>query len=287
MNLWPAISLPKLPEEEKITERSKDPAKPDRGISFVSNPTITIYLPEKQSAPTPAVVICPGGGYHGLAIDKEGHDVARWLNSIGVAGIVLKYRLPRPELSEGQTPWPMQDAWRAIRIVRTNASQWNIDPTRVGIMGFSAGGHLAAMTGVHFDAGRPDAPDPIDRASSRPDFLILGYPVITFSGSVAHKGSRANLLGKTADPKLFDYYSAELQVTPQTPPAFVVQAKDDPIKVENAILFHDAMTHANIPCELQLYDKGRHGFGLGVHGGEVASWPSRCEEWLKHMGILK
>jgi acetyl esterase/lipase len=200
---------------------------------------------------------------------------------------VLKYRLPRPELSEGQTPWPMQDAWRAIRIVRTNASQWNIDPTRVGIMGFSAGGHLAALTGVHFDAGRPDAPDPIDRASSRPDFLILGYPVITFSGSVAHKGSRANLLGKTADPKLFDYYSAELQVTPQTPPAFVVQAKDDPIKVENAILFHDAMTHANIPCELQLYDKGRHGFGLGVHGGEVASWPSRCEEWLKHMGILK
>jgi len=287
MNLWPVTSLTRIPDEEKITDRSKDPAKPDRAIRFVSDPTITIYLPEPQTTPTPAVVICPGGGYHGLAVDKEGHDVARWLNRIGIAGVVLKYRLPRPELSEGQTPWPMQDAWRAIRMTRSDATQWNIDPARIGIMGFSAGGHLAAMTGVHFDAGRPDAADPIDRVTSRPDFLILGYPVITFSGAVAHKGSRADLLGKSPDPKLFDYYSADLQVTPQTPPAFIVQAKDDPIKVENSILFHDAMERAKVPCEMQLYEKGGHGFGLGVHGGEVADWPARCEAWLKRSGILR
>lgn len=284
--LWPESRLEKIPEAETIVERSKDPQKHDRSIRFVSCPTLTVYLPEHQQGLVPAVVICPGGGYGGLAIDKEGYDVAAWLNRIGVAGVVLKYRLPRPELSEGQTPWPILDAWRALRLVRGHASEWGIDPARVGIMGFSAGGHLAAMTGVHSDPARPDAADPVERLSTRPDFLVLVYPVISMHDPVPNIGSRKNLLGMKPDPKLLEFYSADQQVTARTPPAFVVQAKDDPIKVENSYLFRDAMRRANVPCDLLVLEKGGHGFGLGVHGGEPSTWPDRCADWMRRTGLL-
>jgi acetyl esterase/lipase len=287
VHLWAENELTAIPQPESIVERSKDPAKPDRSIRAVSDPTLTVHLPDNATGPTPAVVICPGGGYGGLAIDKEGHDVARWLNTIGVAGIVLKYRLPRPDISKDQTPWPMRDASRAMRLVRSHAADWKIDPARVGIMGFSAGGHLAAMTATHFDAGKPGATEPIDRLSSRPDFVILLYPVISLIPPIGHGGSRANLLGKTPDEKLVDYYSADLQVTPQTSPAFVVQTRDDPVKVGNSIQFDAAMQKAMVPCELHLFDIGGHGYGLGVHGGEVATWPKLCEEWMKRRGIIK
>jgi acetyl esterase/lipase len=287
VHLWAENELTKIPQPETIVERSKDPAKPDRSIRAVSDPTVTIYLPDNATGPTAAVVICPGGGYGGLAIDKEGHDVARWLNSIGVAGIVLKYRLPRVDISKDQTPWPMQDAWRAMRLVRSHAADWKIDAARVGIMGFSAGGHLAAMTATHFDAGKAETTDPIGRFSSRPDFVILLYPVISLHPPIGHGGSRANLLGKTPDEKLVDYYSADLQVTPQTSSAFVVQTRDDPVKVGNSIQFDAAMQKAKAPCELHLFATGGHGYGLGVHGGEVATWPKLCEEWMKRTGILK
>jgi acetyl esterase/lipase len=265
--------------EEKVTGPTGD--KPDRFISNVRHPTLTVYLPQKDHASGAAVVICPGGGYSGVAIDKEGHDVARWLNTLGIAGVVLKYRMPHPDESHGQKPWPLQDAQRAIRTVRSRASEWNIDPKKVGIMGFSAGGHLASTVGTHFDAGNPDAKDPIDRPGSRPDFMILCYPVVTLKSDWAHTGSRDNLLGKNADDKLRAEYSAELNVTPETPPTFIVHTKDDPVKVRNSIALKEAMDKAGVPCRLELYDKGGHGYGLGVNGGEVATWPQRCAEWLK------
>jgi acetyl esterase/lipase len=289
--LWPAEKLTKLPQAEIIVERSKVADKKDRSVRFVSEPTVTVYLPEKKDGAvggaTPAIVICPGGGYGGLAIDKEGHDVARWLNRIGVAGIVLKYRLPRVELSQGKTPWPIEDARRAIRLVRSRSADWKIDPSRVGIMGFSAGGHLAAMTGTHFDLADGSASDPVDHFSTRPDFMVLVYPVISMREPIVNRGSRTNLLGKMPDTKQCEFYSADLQVSSKTPPAFVVQAKDDPIKVENSLMFGAAMQKMRVPCRMEIYEKGGHGFGLGVHGGDVASWPTRCEEWLRERKMLQ
>jgi len=281
--LWPD----KKPDEngEKVRELTK--GKVDRFISNVTVPVLYVHLPPADKANGAAVVICPGGAYVGVAIDREGHDVARWLNSIGVAGIVLKYRMPNPAATGEQIPWPLQDAQRAIRLVRQRAAEWKIDPNRVGIMGFSAGGHLASTAGTHFDAGKADAQDPIEQQSCRPDFIILGYPVITFNPPIAHTGSRDNLLGKNADATLIEKYSNELQVTAQTPPAFLVHARDDGVNVENSIQFAEAMKKAGVPCELQLYDKGGHGYGLGMNGGEVAGWPAQCEKWMRSMKLLE
>jgi acetyl esterase/lipase len=285
--LWPDDRLTAIPEAEKIVERSKDPAKTDRSVRFVSHPEIAVYLPEGSGGATPAIIICPGGGYGGLAIDKEGNDVARWLNRIGVAGIVLKYRLPRPDLSKDQTPWPLLDAARAIRQVRSRAAAWKIDPAHIGIMGFSAGGHLAAITATRFDAGQPDSADPIERLSSRPDFAVLLYPVVSMQDPLGRGGSRNALLGKNPDSKLEQLYSPELNVTANSPPAFIVAAKDDPaVKVENSIQLSDAMHRAGVRCDLHLYETGGHGFGLGVKGGEVAQWPADCGKWLKAIGVL-
>ncbi|MGE5608916.1 MAG: alpha/beta hydrolase [Bacillota bacterium] len=282
--LWPHQDPTTSQDKEKITDLT--PGKVDRFISNVTVPTLTVYMPSEDKATGAAVVICPGGAYVGVAIDREGHDVARWLNSIGVAGVILKYRMPHPELSANEKPWPLQDAQRAIRLVRSNAQKWHLDPKRVGIMGFSAGGHLASTAGTHFDAGKPDASDPVERLSCRPDFMILGYPVVTFKKPIAHEGSRNALIGKDADEKLVEEYSNELQVTPQTPPTFMVHAKDDGVKVENSLQFRDALQKANVPCRLELYEKGGHGYGLGMNGGEVATWPARCAQWLKEQKLL-
>ncbi len=286
VSVWPAGTHGVADEAgptEKTVDRGK-PEKPDRSTTGVRHPTLTLYQPEKASGA--AVIICPGGGYGGLALDKEGHDMARWLNSIGVTGIVLKYRLPVLAESKGETPWPVQDIQRSIRLVRAHAQGWGVDPKRVGVMGFSAGGHLASTAATHFDGGKADAADAVDQQSCRPDFVILGYPVVTFKGPFAHTGSRNNLIGKDPDPALIDLYSNELQVTPQTPPTFIVHAKDDPVKVGNSIQFKEAMDKVNVPCHLELYETGGHGFGLGVHGGEVATWPGRCQAWLKEQKII-
>lgn len=281
--VWPDLKSSEK-EQEKI--RDLTPGKLDRFISNVRVPTMTVYLVPDDKANGASVVICPGGGYGGVAIDREGHDVARWLNSIGVAGIVLKYRMPHPELSAGEKPWPLQDAQRALRLVRSHAAEWKLDPKRVGIMGFSAGGHLASTAGTHFDLGDANAADLIDRLTCRPDFMILGYPVITFKSPLGHSGSRDAFLGKNADAKLVDEYSNELQVTPQTPPTFLVHAQDDGVKCENSIQFRDALAKAGVPCELALFDKGGHGYGLGMNGGEVATWPKKCEQWLRSQKLL-
>jgi acetyl esterase/lipase len=245
-------------------------------------PTLTVYLPKPEAATGASVVICPGGGYGGLA-DHEGRPVAEWLNRLGVAGIVLKYRLgPRYH-----HPAMLQDAGRAIRTVRARAEEWKLDPKRVAILGFSAGGHLASTAGTHFDAGRDDAADPIERQSSRPDRMILIYPVVALATPYAHAGSRRNLLGDQPTPDVLTSLSNETQVTAQTPPAFLVHTfEDTAVPVENSLLFVMAMRKAGVPVELHLFEKGRHGLGLG--GGDPAfkAWPDLCAAWLKGQGFL-
>ncbi len=249
-------------------------------------PALTICLPAKDKAVGSAVVICPGGGYGHLAMDHEGHQVARWLNSLGVAGFILKYRHRRNGFGH---PAPLRDAQRAVATVRRRAGEFGVDPDRIGIMGFSAGGHLASTAGTHFHAGKPDAPDPLDRVSCRPDFMILVYPVISMSEPFTHAGSKRNLLGPKPDPKLAESLSNERQVTPRTPPAFLVHSTEDRVvPVENSVRFYLALRRAKVPAEMHLYAKGRHGFGLGVRGcpPATATWPATCEAWLRARGLL-
>ncbi|MCI0459232.1 MAG: alpha/beta hydrolase [Gemmataceae bacterium] len=245
-------------------------------------PTVTVYLPPADKATGAAVVICPGGGYGALAINHEGHDVARWCNSIGAAGIIVKYRH-----SPYRHPIPLGDAQRALRYTRAHAKEWGIDARRVGILGFSAGGHLASTAGTQFDDGKKDAADPIDREGCRPDFLVLVYPVITLTGPYAHNGSRNNLLGKDADPKLVESLCNEKRVTGRTPPTFLVHTTEDTgVPPENSLLFYQALRKAKVPAELHVYEKGRHGLGLGPKEMAFSSWPERCAAWLKARKIL-
>jgi acetyl esterase/lipase len=280
--LWPNRQLPPDLPQEKTEQRAKGDQPTHRWTTNVTVPTIQPYLPPAEKNTGAAIVICPGGAYAGLAIDLEGHHVARWLNSIGIAGIVLKYRMPHPELTDPNgIPWPLMDAQRALRMTRAHAEEWHLDPARVGIMGFSAGGHLASSAATHFKPADIASSDPLDHFSTRPDFAILVYPVITFQPPFAHIGSRNNLLGKSADSKLVDLYSNERQVTAQTPPTFLVHAEeDDGVKCENSFMFYTACRAAKVPVELRLFVHGKHGFGLGAEGTEPSAWPGQCAAWL-------
>jgi acetyl esterase/lipase len=268
-------------EPEKVEKRMRGDV-PDTLLKDVRWPTITVYLPEKSKANGTAIVICPGGGYGALAIDKEGHDVARWLNSVGVAGVVLKYRMPKPADHADTIPYPQQDAREAIRVVRPRAAEWNLDAGRIGIMGFSAGGHLAATTATRWDEADPATARP----SSRPDFAVLVYPVVTLTGPATHTGSRGNLLGKDASPQRLADYSPEQAVTARTPPTFLVHAKDDGVKYANSELFLAACRDHKVEAELFTIEKGGHGFGLGVRGGDAAKWPAALEAWMKQERIV-
>ena len=250
-------------------------------ISNVQNPTIAVYLPSKRFATGQAVVICPGGGYWVLAYDLEGTDIARYLNSIGVAGIVLKYRLPTYGNCIEPHKAPLMDAQRAMRLVRSNAKEWNIDSTKIGIMGFSAGGHLASTLGTHFDYGIKNSTDLVERKSCRPDFMVLMYPVITFNAAYTHAGSIEALLGKNPDKDLVNYYSNELQVKEDGPPAFIVHADNDSgVPIENSLLMYEALRKKKIPAELHILSEGEHGFGLAVNNEHVASWTNSLKLWL-------
>jgi acetyl esterase/lipase len=246
-------------------------------------PTLTIYLPEATKTVGTGVVICPGGGYVHLAMDYEGYDVARWLNSLGVAGFVLKYRLgPRYHY-----PAQFEDVQRAFRIVRSRAKEFGISPDRIGIMGFSAGGHLASTLGTHFEVGDPNAPDPLDRLSSRPDFMILGYPVITMLPPYAHEGSRHYLLGDNPSPVLVKRLSNELQVTPQTPPTFLFLTDDDNVvPSENSVMFYEALHKAHVPAEIHTFQHGPHGLGLAPGNPQLSIWPTLLENLLRLRGLL-
>jgi acetyl esterase/lipase len=252
-----------------------------KGKQKADIPTVTVYLPPADKANGAAIVICPGGGYGGLAMDHEGHQVARWLNSIGVAGVILKYRV-----APYRHPAPLLDAQRALRFTRAHAPEWGIDPKRVGILGFSAGGHLASTAATQFDGGKEKGFD-IDQQSCRPDFAVLVYPVITLTGPYAHGGSRNNLLGKDADPKLIDSLCSQKRVTARTPPTFLVHTTEDrAVPPENSILFYEALRRAKIPAEMHVYEKGQHGLGLGQPRTAFASWPRRCADWLAARKIL-
>ena len=250
-------------------------------ISKVQDPSIEVFLPSNRDANGQAVIICPGGGYGILAYDWEGTQTAKWLNTIGIAGIVLKYRLPEDASNVVPHLTPLMDAHRALRIVRHRAEEWNIDPDQVGIMGFSAGGHLASTAATHFDAGEPDAPDPIDRLSSRPDFAILMYPVVSFVTHSAHSGSRRNLLGEQDSPELRAHYSAELNVTTETPPTLFIHSADDKsVPVQNSLDLYQALLANDVPTEMHLYPYGGHGFGLAIGQGYLSTWPDRAADWL-------
>jgi acetyl esterase/lipase len=250
-------------------------------------PTLTVHLPAPEKANGCAVVICPGGGYQHLASDYEGHDVAEWFNTFGVAGFVLRYRLA----PEYRFPAPMLDVQRSIRFVRAKADDWKVDPHRIGVMGFSAGGHLASTAATHFDAGKPDAADPIDRQSCRPDFAVLAYPVITMTGRFGHTGSKKNLLGENPDPQLAESLSNEKQVTRETPPTFLFHTSEDTVvPVENSVRFFLALRNAGVPAEMHIYEQGRHGIGLGTRDPKLAwdlgTWPARLHDWLQLRGLL-
>ena len=268
------------PKAEALWPKAAPGAMGDKDIDV---PTLTPFLPPADKAGGAAVVICPGGGYGGLAISYEGMDVGAWMAKRGVAGFVLKYRV-----APYKHPVPLQDAQRALRTVRARAKEWNVDPKRVGIMGFSAGGHLASTAATHFDDGDPKADDPIDRAGCRPDFCVLAYPVITLKPPYAHMGSRYNLLGKDADEKLVDSLCNDEQVTEKTPPTFLFHTGDDnAVPVENSILFFRALRKAKVPAELHIYEHGRHGVGLAPNMPELSSWPDQLEAWMKSQGLLK
>jgi acetyl esterase/lipase len=255
-----------------------------KGDSDDDKPTLTISLPPADKATGAAVVVCPGGGYGGLAIGYEGHDVGKWLNDNGVAAFVLKYRHRGSGYGH---PAPLDDAQRALRTVRARAKEFGVDPAKIGILGFSAGGHLASSAGTHFDAGKLKATDPIDRVSCRPDFLILCYPVVSFTAPFTHAGSRKNLLGEDPDAKLVESFSNELQVTPQTPPAFLWHTDaDSGVPPQNSVLFYLALKKAKVPAELHIYEQGRHGLGLADGAIGAESWPEQCLAWMRGRGLL-
>lgn len=264
------------------------PLWPDKAPGAVGEkpedrPTLAVYLPPKEKATGTAVIVCPGGGYGFLAVGHEGEEVARWLNERGVAAFVLRYRIaPRY-----RHPAPLQDVQRAIRLVRSRAEQWQVNPQRIGVWGFSAGGHLAATAATHFDHGNPDSPDPVERVSCRPDFCILAYPVISFTEPFTHKGSRNNLLGPNPDPKLLEDLSNEKRVTPQTPPTFLFHTNEDKgVPPENSVVYYLALRRAGVPAELHIYEKGPHGVGLAQKDPVLRTWPDRLADWLRIHGLL-
>jgi len=247
-------------------------------------PTLTIYLPDPAKAVRTGIVVCPGGGYVHLAMQKEGTDIAEWLNSIGIAAFVLKYRLgPRY-----RHPIEMWDGQRAVRYVRYHAKDYGIDPDRIGIWGFSAGGHLASTVGTHFDNGKPGAPDPIDRVSCRPDFMVLAYPVISMLPPFVHEGSMHALLGDNPDPKLLRELSNELQVSSQTPPTFLFSTDEDTtVPCENTVLFFLALRKNHVPAEMHIFGPGPHGVGLASTRADLSIWPTLLANWFRTRGLLK
>jgi len=250
----------------------------------VVNPDLTVFLPAPDKANGAAVLICPGGGYGALAFDHEGNAIAKWLNDNGIAGIILKYRLPSDQIMKDKSTGPLQDAQEAMRVIRRNASDWKIDPGKVGVIGFSAGGHLASTLSTHYAEKVYEVKD---NSSARPDFSLLIYPVVSFDTTITHRGSRNNLIGIKPDARLVERFSNELQITNETPPAFLVHSADDKaVPVMNSIGYFKGLQKNNIPAELHVFQKGGHGYGLAIDRGTESSWPDLCIRWLKQIGIF-
>jgi acetyl esterase/lipase len=271
--LWPqAAPGEKDPVgEEKDLTQPKDglvAAKPVIRLGNVSKPTITVYPAARDKAAGAAVVVCPGGGYHILAMDLEGTEIAEWLNSIGVTAVLLKYRVP---IRKGRERYdaPLQDAQRALSLVRNRANEWGIDPKRIGVMGFSAGAHLSAVASCRFDKRAYEPIDAADQASCRPDFVMLIYPAYL---TVQKEG---------------DKIAPELTISSNAPPTFLLQTQDDVIRVESSVFYYLALKNANVPAELHLYSSGGHGYGLRLTEDAVTTWPPRAEQWMRGLGVLK
>jgi acetyl esterase/lipase len=278
----PKATNPELSQEVQTFPLWENGAPGALGHEDSDIPTLT-YYPAREGVPT-AVIVAPGGGYSVLAANHEGRQVANWLNAAGITAFVLKYRLgPRYH-----HPIELGDAQRAIRLVRAHAAEYGVRPDHIGMIGFSAGGHLTSTVETHFDSGSPKASDPIDRASSRPDFAILGYPVISFTAPYSHRGSAEELLGDSPDPKLLENLSNDTQVTPQTPPTFLLSTSEDTVvPVENSVAFYLALHKAHVPAELHIFQKGPHGVGLDLGDPALGAWPTLLINWLRGLRLLE
>ncbi|GLB51469.1 endo-1,4-beta-xylanase [Neptunitalea chrysea] len=257
-------------------------------VSHVQEPSIDVYLPTKRIATGAGVLICPGGGYAGLAYDWEGTDMAKWLNSKGIAAFVLKYRLPGDASVKTSYLAALQDAQRAMKIIKQHAKEWNLTEGQLGVMGFSAGGHLASTLGTQYDREVYASIDNTDKLSAKPDFMILIYPVISMKEGVTHQGSKDNLLGKNPSKDLVLQYSNELNVTKNTPPTFLLHANDDgAVPVKNSLLMYEALTKNNVPVEMHLFPYGGHGFAFGYETAGLSEWTTLCYNWITFLMLKK
>jgi len=280
--LWEKSILGQIKSEEVKEYATGGTAEEILRVHQVTEPTLKAYFPSKELANGAAVVICPGGGYRILAIDHEGYQIAEWLNSLGIAAFVLKYRLPDARIMKDPSVGPLQDVQKALRTVRQNAQKWNIDPTQIGIMGFSAGGHLAASLASHYQANVYKEATAI---SARPDFSILIYPVISFDQTMTHSGSRESLIGKNPTEAQIAYFSNELQINKNTPPTLLIHSVDDEVvPVENSLAYLKQLKKYKVESELHIFSDGGHGYGLG-RGGTHSLWSKNAENWLTQ--ILK
>lgn len=276
----PGQTILPLPEGHVWTPLWPNGAPGQQGNEDIDIPAVSVFLP-KTNPTHSLVVVAPGGGYVHLAMKHEGYDVCQWLNDHGIAAVMLRYRLG-PKYHH---PIELGDAQRAIRFARSHAAEWGVDTSHIGMWGFSAGGHLTSSAGTHFDAGNAAASDPMERVSSRPDFLVLAYPVISWDPAVMHAGSKKYLLGDTPDPALVTLMSNELQVTPQTPPTFLFSTTDDKtVPIANSILFYSALVKNKVPVEMHIFRHGAHGAGLAPTNPELNVWPDLLLKWLKENG---
>ncbi|MEI7065532.1 pectin acetylesterase PaeX [Dickeya chrysanthemi] len=287
--IWPQGEAPGAitsSVQQQVVERSKDPAWPDRAVTGIRSPEITVYVPDNPNGT--ALLITPGGSYQRVVLDKEGSDLAPYFTQQGYTLFVMTYRMPADGHQEGADA-PLADAQRAIRTLRSHAAQWRINPQRIGIMGFSAGGHVAASLGTRFAQTVYPAQDEIDNVSARPDFMVLMYPVISMQENIAHAGSRKALIGSHPSEAQIERYSAEKQVSAQTPPTFLVHAIDDPsVSVDNSLVMLSALRENKIPTEIHLFEQGKHGFGIrGTVGLPAAAWPQLLNNWIKSLQLDK
>lgn len=277
MPLWPKD---KIPNQIQSDEKEAHTQNGILRISKVQEPTLEVYLPAKSNANGKAVLIFPGGGYGILAYDWEGTDIAKFLNGKGIAGIVVKYRLPSDESQKDKHNVPLIDAQRAVRLTRSMADKFHIDVNKIGVLGFSAGGHLASTLGTHYEEEVYEPVDASDKLSARPEFMALGYPVISF-GPRTHKGSKKNLIGENPKPEMVAHFSNEMQVSVHTPPTFLVHATDDEaVPVENSLLFYQALKNKGVSATMHIYPKGGHGFSLALKDPHLSGWIERMLEWI-------
>jgi acetyl esterase/lipase len=280
LKVWPD-GVPGSIQSDTYVERSTTDNGVISRIDRVTDPLLYVFLSPADISTGYAVVICPGGGYGMLASNHEGFAVARWLNENGISAAILKYRLPSDDIMKDKSVGPLQDAQEAMRIMRRNAPEWNINPDNIGIMGFSAGGHLASTLSTHYDEKVYEA---LDETSARPDFSLLIYPVITMDASFTHRGSRVNLIGNDPSEDIVNHFSNELQIDADTPPAFLIHSTDDrTVPVRNSIVYFEGLKKNNVTAELHIFEKGGHGYGLAPDGGTESSWPGLCISWLRQV----